>query len=230
MSEPGNGIENIEETDPIRAIIAIDRELRPEFSGSDVSSSQNIEIVHAYRAMMERACKLFEVEFKVPEPGDDHPATARKILYLTKLEIDKLKINLLHEKVQAEESVSLDAAWRDKIHSYIITIRGLVNAADIPVEIRDSIMARLNALDAEVERVRTRIQVFTQVLVGLCEGVSAGAVALTPAVRLLERVVGAVSRLHPIQSPTLALPPPEDYGLDAAPAEPEPPRNDPTEV
>jgi len=220
----GEGIENIQETDPVRAIIAIDRELRPDFE--TINSTAQVEIIFAYRAMMERACKLFGVEFSVPEPDDDNYATARKILYLTKLEIDKLKVNLLYEKVQVGEAVVLDTAWRDKIHSSLAIVRSLVNRPEIPVQIRDSIMTKIHALDAEIDRVRTRIQAFTQVLVGLCEGVSAGATALTPAVRLLERVVGAVARVQPSQPAPLALPPPEDFGLDDLEASTEDDSND----
>jgi hypothetical protein len=53
-------------------------------------------------------------------------------------------------------------------------------------------------------------------LVGICEGISQGAVALNPAVRLLERVVGALSRMQESENRPLALPRPEDFGLDEA--------------
>jgi len=210
MSDELPDIQDINETDPVRAVLAIDKHLRPSFD--QVTNSGQVEIIYAYRAMMERACALFGVDFNIDEPSDDSTPTAKKVLYLTKLEIDKLKINLLHEKIQAGDSVALDDPWREKIHSYIAIIRQLVEGASLPVEIRDSIMAKLHSLSSEIDRRRTRIQVFTQVLVGLCEGVSAGAEALTPAVRLVERVIGAIARLHSAP-PMLSLPPPDGCGL-----------------
>lgn len=213
MSDLEFDLDEIQETDPIKAIIAIDRQVRPKIT--NMGSADQIEMVFAYRAIMERACNLFNVQFQVPVPESDTPSTAQKIFYLTKLEIDKLKINSLHRRLIEDDAVELDSAWRDKVHSYVAIIRGLVEKAELPIEIRDSILTKIHALDAEVDRMRTRIQTFTQVLVGLCAGISAGATALTPAVKLLERVIGAISRLHPNAPSIPALPPPEDFGLES---------------
>jgi hypothetical protein len=122
-----------------------------------------------------------------------------------------------------KNGVALDNAWRDKIHSYVLHIRRIVNdAKDLPVSMREAILHKLNAFDAEVDRTRTRLQVFSDVFVALCEGLSAGAEALIPAVRLGERIIGALARLQG-EPPILALPPPDQFDLPSPdPLEPPP--------
>ena len=79
-------------------------------------------------------------------------------------------------------------------------------------------MAKLNAFDAEVERDRTRLQALSAIFIELCTAMSAGATALQPAVRLLEKMTGALARLSGVSMP--ALPPPADYGMiDPPPAD-----------
>ena len=127
--------------------------------------------------------------------------------------VDKLKIDMLIENMYSQSGVALDKPWRDKIHSYIGHIRIIVNnEPDVPVQIRETILKKLSAFEAEIERTRTRVQVFTDVFVSLCEGVNAGAEKLTPAVRVGERIIGALARLQG-QPPILSLPSPDQFYL-----------------
>ena len=125
----------------------------------------------------------------------------------------KMRIDIAIERNST--GVALDNPWRDKIHSYVAHIRQIVNdAGDLPIQIKEEILRKLHAFDAEVDRARTRIEVFSDAFVRLCEGLSAGAKALGPAVKLGERIIGALARLS--GAPTvLALQPPEQLDLPA---------------
>jgi hypothetical protein len=121
--------------------------------------------------------------------------------------------------------VALDAAWRDKIHTYVQHIRHIVNNAEnLPVQIKETILTTLHAFDAEVDRTRTRIEVFSDAFARLCEGISAGAKSLGPAVKLGERIIGALVRLSGAP-PILALPPPEQLDLPAPETLEQPPED-----
>jgi hypothetical protein len=86
--------------------------------------------------------------------------------------------------------------------------------SDAAPSIKESMLAKVHALDAEIDRQRTRVEVVTGLLVGLCAAVGEGAKKLGPAVRLTERIVGALARLGPPEPAILALPAPEALGLD----------------
>ena len=224
MAETDTDILQIDISDPLNAFLQIDKQIRPDIKSIDTPTE--LDIANRYVKVILHAAKKFGIDINVREPTNENSVVeARVSMNALRAEIEKKKIDLLFEKGQRDKSLNLDATWRDKIHSYLAIIRQIVDRSDAPQPIKESILTKLHALDAEVDRGRTRIEIFTEVLVGLCEGISAGATALTPAVRLVERVIGALARLHPI--PTVpALPPPEDYGLKLPPEMLEPPRDD----
>jgi len=216
MSDHEFDIEDIEETDPVKVVIELEKRLRPNLEG--ITTGPDIDIVHRYYDAVNSACKIFAVEFSVLPPRDKSVATAREILYAVKTDIDKKRIELLHKKLHLNESVELDDPWRQKIHTYISHIRTIVEKADINLDIRDGILRKLHTLDAEVDRTRSRVQIFNDTLVELCKGVSGGATALRPAVSLFERVIGSLARLRS-EPRTLALPAPTSLGLEAPEAQ-----------
>jgi hypothetical protein len=219
MDELPDDLLDFESGDPIEAIIKIDRNIRPP-SDFRINGSDQVEIVNRYYQIIKHSCDLFGVTFDVDSNDVSDTSDARTLLYLIQAEIEKRKIEVLHAKFQSKISIELDENWREKILSYISHVRIIVTKAEIREQIRDSIMSKLHALDAEVDRTRTRTAKITEVLVELCKGVSAGANELKPAVRLFERVVGAIANLWPSQPPNLTLPPPDTLGL--------PPPDEPT--
>ena len=71
--------------------------------------------------------------------------------------------------------MALDEDWRTKIHSYIASIRQIVQSTDLEASIKVGILKKLHALDAEVDRERSNVQVSSDALVAICEGISSGA-------------------------------------------------------
>ena len=210
-------IEDIDEADPLKAVIEIERRIRPKIE--ECENAQHVRIAIRYYRAMKRACYRFGLDFDVAEPENEYTPTGDRLLYETKAVIDEMKIDLLHQNFQSNESFILDNSWKEKVHSYVGHIRRIVERASLTPSLHDGIMAKLHALDQEVDRSRSRMKVFTDTFVDLCAGVSAGANELKPAVSLFERVVGALARLKS-QPPTLALPAPATLGLEAPDAEP----------
>jgi hypothetical protein len=193
------------ETVPLKAVLLIDSKLRP----GDTSSSDDDR---KYVSAMMHACELFGIPPDVTmKPHADNSEVAQAYRR-TKIEMDKKKIDLFHRQSVSQASVKLDATWREKIHAYIAHIRNIVQRESMDVALRDKILARLNALASDVDQYRAGVRKAADVLVGLCEAVSGGATALTPAVRVFERVVGAIERLKS-KPEMLALPKPDDFGL-----------------
>jgi hypothetical protein len=206
-----DNITEIDADDPIEIILQIDRKIRPAFNS--ITTQGEIDEVFAYYDTMKHACELFDVKFDVAEPaGRESIQQARSAFVQTKAAIDRKQIDLLAQKKAG--GVVLDDTWRAKIHSYLAVVRGIVDRAAISPDLKDSILSKLHSLDAEVDRTRTRAQKFAETLVSLCAAVGAGARELEPAIKLIERIAGAIERATP-KPMTLALPPPEDYGLDS---------------
>ena len=189
--------------------------IRPEKNPMLTTVSRRAEML-SYYEKLKHAAQSLGLEFapKYPSFGttaEDWEGFFGKVVE----EIDKRKIDILVENVNRQTGVALDQAWRDKIHSYVAHIRQIVVAPkNLSVQLKEKILRRLQAFDAEVDR--TRAQVFTDVFVSICEGVSEGAEAFTPAVRLGERIIGALERLQG-QAPVLSLPSPKQF----APPSPE---------
>lgn len=206
------GIESIIEIDsddPLEIVIEIDRRIRPNFLSVDDTSEA--EAVETYYVTIKHACDSFGIPFGVaPMEQPSSFSDFRQLFADTKVAMDRKYVDLL--SARKGTGIVLDETWRAKIHAYLAIIRGIVDRAAIDPALKDSVLARLNALGAEVDRTRTRVQKFGDVLIGLCGAVGAGAKELEPAVKLLERVAGALERLHP-KPVTLALPAPETLGL-----------------
>jgi hypothetical protein len=112
--------------------------------------------------------------------------------------------------------VELDENWKDKVNSYVFHIREVVTKADVAEGLRERIFAALNQLQAEVDRNRTLVESVAEVFLTLTEAANKGAKNLSGAVRLVERLAGAISGLRTAQveqQKQLKLPPPEQTGL-----------------
>jgi hypothetical protein len=202
-------ITEITATDPKQIFVEIDKRIRPD-AGNRYLDGTTVE---AYYSTLKHASLSLGVEFNVKEPASSSEQDPSERLRAIKEEIDKKKIDILVETTTRKTAIQLDTAWRDKIHSYILHIRNIVNSADnVPAPIKEGILRKLSELDTEVDRGRTTVQIITDVFVELCAGVSSGAKALIPAVKIGERIIGALARLKE-QPPTLALPSPDQFDL-----------------
>lgn len=156
----------------------------------------------------------FDINIPVSEVLVAPPEQLRQFLerldgYVQMRRIDAL---ILSRKLPPSGFIALNATWRGKIDTYVTIIRAIVRGANLQPLLQESILAKLQAFTSEVERDRTRLEALSGVFVDLCTGVSLGATKLIPAVRVLERMVGALSRLGGVTS-LPALPPPSDLGL-----------------
>jgi hypothetical protein len=114
-------------------------------------------------------------------------------------------------------SISLDAAWKDRVSGLVSRIRDIVTKAQMQEAIRERIFKALVQLQLELDRNRTRPQAWAEVWLPITEAIGRGTKNLEPALRLLERGAGAISRLRTGIAGGLLpprLPPPENIGFD----------------
>ena len=118
--------------------------------------------------------------------------------------------------IGGENYIELNDDWKTRASAYVAHIRDVVSKAEVIEVIRERIFKRLNELQAELDRNRTRVDSITEVFLSITEAVSKGAKHLDGAVKLVERLAGALSgaRTARIEHDTqLRLPPPDNLGL-----------------
>lgn len=114
-----------------------------------------------------------------------------------------------------EEYVELDDDWRSKAIAYVHHVRSAVRKAEIEEALRESILKRVNELQSEIERNRTRFAALTEVWLATTEAAGKGATNLEPVFRRLEKLGGALSWLRKVQNneEPKRLPPPDSMGF-----------------
>ena len=103
------------------------------------------------------------------------------------------ELRLRNIEREKQHSVALDTATKTKLRHLLSQIREMVDKLDISVARKERLYSRINALQEEIDRERTRYQAFAALMIEASDDVGEAAKRLEPAVRLLERV-GAVFR------------------------------------
>jgi hypothetical protein len=127
---------------------------------------------------------------------------------------DEIRIN--EAIINDYNYIELDENWKSRAGSYISHIRDLVSKADISESIRERIFKKINQLQEEIDRNRTHVESIAEVFLAVTEAVSKGAKHLDGAVKLIERLAGALSgaRTANLEHDTqLRLPAPDNLGL-----------------
>jgi hypothetical protein len=137
-------------------------------------------------------------------------------------------LSSLEEEIRISEAITndlsyieLDDNWKSRAGSYISHIREVVSKAEVIEPLRERIFKRLNQLQDEIDKNRTRVESISEVFLAITEAVGKGAKHLEGAVKLIERLAGAFSgaRTARLEHDTqLRLPGPDNLGL----AEPDP--------
>lgn len=107
-------------------------------------------------------------------------------------------------------SVALDAPAKAKLQHLIEQVRETVNKLDISVAKKDALYKRINALQDEIDRNRTRYQAFAALMIEACDDAGEAAKRLEPVVRLVERVGSALGIAKRTEDTQPKLPPREE--------------------
>ncbi len=107
-------------------------------------------------------------------------------------------------------SVKLDAAAKIKLTHLLTEICEAVAVLDISVTKKDRLYARINALQEEVDRERTREQAFGALLIEACDDIGEAAKKLEPVVRIIERAGQAIGIAKRAEDAQPRLPRPKE--------------------
>jgi hypothetical protein len=127
--------------------------------------------------------------------------------FLQRIDIAKVGLRLKHatRKKQHVSVLSLSLEFKTQIGGHLTAIRKIVFEADhLPESKRDALIRRINNLQHEVDRERTRTEAAMALWLELTSAISKGATNLDPAIDRLERIVKVLS-LQKDESETKAI-------------------------
>jgi hypothetical protein len=183
----------------------------------DLDSQTKVYQALIYINRVVELAKALDVEFPVPPRLDSE--TKEDVyygLFLVENALNKIYARNIFELDESlgAHFVALDRDWRAKITTYINYMKEAVGEADVEQQLRDAILVKINELQAEVDRERTKLQAGIDTLLAITEAIGEGAKKLEPARRLISSVVNSMSKLQKAETAGIALlPPPDKMGL-----------------
>lgn len=147
-------------------------------------------------------------EWTIPEDWDD--------IYPTYVQFDRavkryaMEVKVRKSRVTKVYSVELDQETKDRIHTLARSIREHIEKAELEPRKKNSLLAKLNAFEADVDRHRTRFENAMAFSIDIINTAKKAGDVLTPVNELLRRIqeiMGAAKEKDPEQQ---QLPPPAE--------------------
>lgn len=121
-----------------------------------------------------------------------------------------MEIGLRKVRTGKVYSVALDPASKERIHVLVKKIREVIESADLEEKKKNSLFAKLNAFDADVDRSRTPFGNAMLMALDVAHVVKTYGEALNPLNELLKRINEMMSDAKSKEPEQTQLPPPEE--------------------
>jgi hypothetical protein len=127
-----------------------------------------------------------------------------------KFDIDSTitEIKVRHASIIRKASVRIDNSIREKIRELINKIKITLDAIDIPGDRKESLLNKLNAFAAEVDRDRTRFEAYGALVIDAADVVAKVEKKLRPVRRWIEGISKLMHEAREIEEKTAQLPSP----------------------
>ena len=148
--------------------------------------------------------------------------------FIQVIDIHTVKFRLAHARDAGSDittAIYLSEDYKTEIHNLLGRVRKVVNAADLPDAKKDDIYDKINALQSEVDRSKTRLDAFLSRWLDVTNAAGEGAENLEPVVKLLGHVMKVFGRAK-TEHDVGKLPPPKVPQKLPSPATDQPPQAD----
>jgi hypothetical protein len=139
-----------------------------------------------------------------------------------------IRIQIRHTRRTKGYSVAFDHPTKAKIRHHLSQIKDTVDRLEIPQTKKEALYAKIGALESEVDRDRTRFDVYSALLLEAATTTGKAARKLKPLMKLLQPITVLFANAKEDENTQLRLPPPETLKrleppqLKLAAPEPEP--------
>jgi hypothetical protein len=121
-----------------------------------------------------------------------------------------LQINISHARSHKKYSVALTAADKQRVRHYVEQIKLVLDNVVIPVSKKDDLYRKLNVFLAEIDKIRTSLETFGDIAVGLAHIGGDVAKELEPARKWVDSIARLFGRYRDMEDAQRQLPKPED--------------------
>lgn len=123
-----------------------------------------------------------------------------------------------------QNSVALDAVNKIKLRHLLTQIKDAVDKLDVSVRKKEALYDRINGLQSEIDRNRTRWEAFAALMIEGCDDTGEAASKLEPLVRMIERVGSALGIAKRAETSQAKLPAPKETKQIEPPKNAQPPK------
>ena len=209
--------------EPEEAFIALERIVRGRYEEAYERLNDNEgpqEIQRRYMSIVLPAAKHYGIaalsNWERPDESNETWQTYMRFIGDVDYAISELRLRSIERAKQ--HSVALDAATKMKLRHLLAEVRETVDKLEVSVAKKDRLYTRINALQDEIDRDRTRYQSFAALVIEAADDAGEAATRLEPVVRLIERIGAAIGVAKRSEEATPKLPPrPEQKRIEHKP-------------
>ena len=199
--------------DPEEAFVALEEMARSRYRDDCRSVEDNssyITVKHRYMSTVLPAAQFYDIDAlmfwsrpKEKERWSDefYDRFMDDVDYC----VSELKLRIVTRARQ--NSVALDADAKTKLRQMLNHIRETVDKLDISVAKKEALFKRINALQSEIDRDRTRYEALGALIIEAADDMGEAAKRLEPVVRMIERVGAALGVAKRAEDAAPKLPP-----------------------
>jgi len=198
--------------EPEEAFIELERLVRERYQDVCNQTGDEGQPVWAHRSYMNivlKAAKHYGIdeltEWKRPGLGDESWELYEE--FMADVEFCVTGLRLRKAEGLKQNSVVIDKAGKIKLRHLLSQIRDTVENLEVSVAKKEALYKRISALQAEIDRDRTRYQAVAALMIEACDDAGEAAKRLEPVVRLIERVGAAIGVAKRAEDARPKLPP-----------------------
>jgi low affinity Fe/Cu permease len=185
--------------DPEQAFIGYERKLREKtidaLEHSDGGSAQTIQL--QYINLVIAAARFFGMEFlqnfEVPRVSASNIHDSY-VQLISDVDHCTLQLRLRHTRRAKQYSVALDAPTKAKIRHHLAQVREIVDKLDVEPPKKDALYSKISSLEAEVNRERTRLEAFADLVLETAGVAGEAARKLEPVRKLIDSISRAIKQ------------------------------------
>jgi hypothetical protein len=144
-------------------------------------------------------------DYKIPEPDSIHENDF--LLFTAELDRFKTRLIIQNSKRNKTYSVRLDATTKQKVRHLLNQIKGIVDKVELDDRKKEALYIKINALEEEFDRDRTRVEAFGALVIEIAGIVGEAADKMEPARKWLDSIAKCFGAAKSHEDTNPQLPP-----------------------
>jgi hypothetical protein len=183
--------------DPEQAFLALEKAFRADVEDSIVQAGEQEDITPQFVAYMSRVLAAvaelgLETNFHPEIPLVQNVGFQNYVNFTQEVRHYCTRLEIRNARRVQGHSVRFDSAARQKIHHFLTQVRELVEKLEIGDKRRDRLFTKISALELEVDRARTRLEAFGELVIEAASDIGEAAEKLSPVRKILDSIAKVI--------------------------------------